>query len=89
VFAASTLIGIVALTTLLLNIFNSAFGYVALENKIQPEQLARNGVPIEDMPKESLVFILEEHLSAGLMRRFESEMPWEERDQGKTYTTLF
>jgi phosphate transport system permease protein len=85
VFASSTLVGIVALTTLLLNIFNSAFGYVALENKIQPEQLARNGVPIEEMPKEDLVAVLADHLSQGLMRRFESEMPWEERTREDVY----
>ena len=85
VFAASTLVGVVALTALLLNIINSAFGFVALENKIQPEQLARNGVSIENMPSEDLVAILEEHLSRGLMRRFENEMPWEERSREDIY----
>jgi phosphate transport system permease protein len=85
VFAASTLVGVVALTALLLNIINSAFGFVALENKIQPEQLARNGVSIENMPSEDLVAILEEHLSQGLMRRFENEMPWEERSREDIY----
>ena len=85
VFASSTLVGIVALSALLLNIINSAFGYIALENKIQPEQLARNGVPIEEMPKEDLVAVLADHLSPGLMRRFESEMPWEERIREDVY----
>jgi len=56
-----------------------------LENKIQPEQLARNGVSIENMPSEDLVAILEEHLSQGLMRRFENEMPWEERSREDIY----
>lgn len=88
VFAASTLVGIVALTTLLLNIFNSAFGYVALENKIQPEELARNGVPIESMSKEELVLLLGEHVSAGLMRRFESEIPWEERSREDVFNLV-
>ncbi|MFU8827602.1 MAG: phosphate ABC transporter permease PstA [Brevefilum sp.] len=85
IFATSTLVGIVALTTLLLNIINSAFGYVAIENKIQPEQLAINGIPIERMPKEDLVVVLGNHVSAGLMRRFESEMPWEERSREDVY----
>ena len=88
VFASSTLVGIVALSALLLNIINSAFGYIALENKIQPEQLARNGVPIEEMPKEDLVAVLADHLSPGLMRRFESEMPWEERPRGDVYDII-
>ncbi len=85
VFAASTLIGIVALTVLLLNIVNNAFGYIALENEIHPEELAINGVPIESLPKEDLVTVLGDHVSKGLMRRFESEMPWEERSREDVY----
>jgi phosphate transport system permease protein len=88
IFATSTLVGIVALTTLLLNIVNSAFGYVAIENKIQPEQLAINGVPIERMPKEDLVIVLGNHVSAGLMRRLESEMPWEDRSREDVYSLV-
>ncbi len=88
VFASSTLVGIVALTTLLLNIFNSAFGYVAVENKVQPEQLAINGVSIENMPKEDLVTVLGSYVSAGLMRRFESELPWEERTREDVYNLV-
>jgi phosphate transport system permease protein len=88
VFASSTLVGIVALTALLLNIINSAFGYVALENKIQPEQLAIGGVPIEEMPKEDLVIVLGDNVSSGLMRRFEAEMPWEERTREEVYNLV-
>ncbi len=88
IFATSTLVGIVALATLLLNIINSAFGYVAIENKIQPEQLAINGVPIERMPKEDLVIVLGNHVSAGLMRRLESEMPWEDRSKEDVYSLV-
>jgi phosphate transport system permease protein len=85
IFASSTLVGIVALTALLLNIINNAFGYIALENKIQPEQLAKNGVPLEALPKEDLVTVLGENVSNGLMRRFESEMPWEDRTRKEVY----
>jgi phosphate transport system permease protein len=88
VFASSTLIGIVALSALLLNIVNSAFGYIALENKIQPDQLAKNGVTIEKMPKEDLVAVLGDHVSKGLMRRFESEMSWEERTREDVYNLV-
>jgi phosphate transport system permease protein len=88
IFASSTLVGIVALTTLLLNIVNSAFGYVAVENTVQPEHLAINGVPIERMPKEDLVAVLESHVSAGLMRRFENEIPWEERTREDVYNLV-
>jgi phosphate transport system permease protein len=85
VFASSTLVGIVALTALLLNIINSAFGYVAFENTIPPEVLAISGVPIEEMSKGDLVTVLGDHVSAGLMRRLEDEMPWEERSREDIY----
>jgi len=85
VFASSTLVGIIALTALLLNIINSAFGYVAFENTIQPEQLAISGVSIEEMSREDLVIVLGNHVSQGLMRRFEDEMPWEERTREDVY----
>jgi phosphate transport system permease protein len=39
VFMASTIVGIVALTALLFNIINSAFGYVAVQNSNRPEDL--------------------------------------------------
>ncbi|HKY56365.1 MAG TPA: hypothetical protein VJM08_18755, partial [Anaerolineales bacterium] len=47
-FQLSTIIGIIALTALLLNILNSAFGYAALEAKVDPATLAVNGIPLED-----------------------------------------
>ena len=42
VFMASTLVGIIALAALLFNIIDSAFGYVAVQNKIDPETIVRN-----------------------------------------------
>ena len=39
VLQASTVIGIIVLTALLLNIFDGAFGYVAGQNSIEPESL--------------------------------------------------
>ena len=88
IFAASTLVGIVALTALLLNVINSAFGYVAIENKIQPEQLTVSGVPIEEMSKENLITVLGDHVSKGLMHRFEDEMPWEDRTREDVYNLV-
>ncbi len=85
VFRASTLIGIVALTVLLLNVVNSAFGYIAIENAIDPEDLAINGIPIEQLHQTDLVWILKQNVSAGLFKRFESEMPWEERSREEIY----
>lgn len=39
VFMASTMVGIIALTALLYNVVNSAFGYVAIQNEIDPESI--------------------------------------------------
>ena len=58
VFQASTVIGIIVLTALLYNIINQAFGLAAIENKVDPETLAVNGVPLEEMTKEQLEAIL-------------------------------
>mgnify|MGYP006291696181 FL=1 len=88
IFRASTLIGIIALTVLLLNVVNSAFGYIAIENAIDPEDLAINGIPIEQLHQTDLVWILEQHVSSGLFRRFESEMSWEERSREEIYNLV-
>jgi phosphate transport system permease protein len=39
VFQASTVIGIIALTALLYNVINSAFGYVAIQNTVDPKDV--------------------------------------------------
>jgi phosphate transport system permease protein len=85
VFRASTLTGIIALVILLLNIINSAFGYVAIEDAIPPENLAINGIPIEQLHETDLIFILKENLSPGLIRRLESEATWEDRSREEVY----
>ena len=85
VFRVSTAAGIFALIILLLNIINSAFGYVAIENEIDPADLAINGIPIEKLHQVDLVWILEQNVSQGLFRRFESELPWEERSRAEIY----
>ncbi|HOU15778.1 MAG TPA: phosphate ABC transporter permease PstA [Anaerolineae bacterium] len=88
IFQASTIVGIVVLTTLLLNIIDGAFGYAAVESKVDPDTLAVDGVPLEDLPKEELLRILKEHVSAGLYRRLENDMPFEERTRQDVYTLV-
>jgi len=85
VFQASTIIGIIALSALLYNIINQSFGYVAIENKIDPQNLAVDGVPIEQLGKEELVLILEENVSKGKFRQLGREKPFEERSQEEIY----
>jgi phosphate transport system permease protein len=85
VFRASTVIGILVLLALLLNIANGAFGYVALEAKVDPDTLEVNGVPLERQSKEQLMAVLEQHISAGLWRRFENDEPFESRSRESVY----
>jgi phosphate transport system permease protein len=85
VFQASTVIGLIALATLLLTILNDSFGYVALENKVEPEALTVGDIPLEDLAKEELVRILQENVSGGLFRRLDRDLSFEERSQAEVY----
>ncbi len=85
VYAASTVVGIIVLVLLLLNIINSAFGYAAVENKIDPESLAVNNYPIEVLHKDDLVYILEQHVSSGVFRKLANDKPFEERGREEVY----
>ena len=79
IFLASTIIGMVFLALLLANISNSAFGYVVLEAKVHPDDLALNGVPLEELDSAQLAQVFQANVSAGLYRRFDSEKPIAER----------
>ncbi len=87
-FQASTVVGIVALIALLATVINESFGYVALENKVDPKTLAVNNVAVEDLSKDELVRILKENISAGLYRRYESEKPFAERERDEVYLLI-
>ncbi len=81
IFQVSTIVGIIALSGLLYNIINQSFGYVALENEVAPQDMSVGGVPLENLPKDELVRILQDNVSAGLFRRFERDQPFEERSR--------
>ncbi len=85
IFQLSTLVGILALTALLYNVITESFGLVAMENEVSPAELAIAGVPLEDLSKEQLQGILEANVSAGLLRRLESEQPFAERSRENVY----
>ena len=87
-FRVSTLVGIVALGTLLITILNNAVGYVATENSIDPEMLAANGVALQDLNKRELILVLQKHVSPGLMRRFEQDQPFEDRTKQDVYSLV-
>ncbi len=77
-FYLATTIAVLALVVLILNIFNRVFGFVIVENEVEPDSLVASG-NLEDMENDELIVLLEENLSQGLIRRFNSEVPLEER----------
>jgi len=79
VFQASTVVGIIALTALLLNILNGAFGYVALEAKVDPATLAVNSTPLENQTKEQLISVLKANISSGAFNKLEKDRPFAQR----------
>ncbi len=86
VFYISMTIAIIALITLLLNIFNSAFGYVAIVNTVEPEVLVeqvRPGSQVElaDLERDELLTILNENVRRGLIRAMNAEQPLADRSQ--------
>jgi phosphate transport system permease protein len=81
----STIIGIIALITLLFNIINGAFGYAALEAKVDPATLAVNGVPLEEQSKEQLIGVLQSKLSSGAFNKLDSDQPFAERSRANVY----
>lgn len=85
VFLAATVVGVIVLSALLYNIVDSAFGYVAVQSKVDPQTLAVDGVPLEDLTKDRLVEVLRANVSAGLMRRLEQEQPFAERSREHVY----
>ena len=88
VFHAATAVAIVMLTALLLTIANRAFGLVAIQNAIPPRELARDGVPLERLDQAALLELLSEHLSRGLLRRYDREQPLAERSRDEIYALV-
>src|SRR5688500_38012 len=81
----SMIVGIIALATLLLNVINGAFGYAALEAKVDPTTLAVNGIPIEEQSKEQLIDVLQTNLSRGAFNKLETDQPFADRSRANVY----
>jgi len=89
IFRASTAAGIIFLAMLLFNIVNQSFGLVAMTTKVDPDTLAVNGVPLEDMEKDSLVTVLQNNVSKGKFRQLEREVPMAERSREEVYNLVW
>jgi phosphate transport system permease protein len=88
VFQFSTVTGIIFLSLLLYTIFNQSFGYVAVKYKINPNTLAVNGVPLDEMDAADLMTVLKTNLSSGLARQLEREKPLTERSRNELFSLV-
>jgi phosphate transport system permease protein len=86
IFLFAILVGLIALTTLILTILNGAFGYVIVENKVDPETLASE--PLEDLTAPELASILSANLSPNRLRALEFEKPLSERGRSDLYALV-
>lgn len=79
IFIAATTVAIIALVALLINVINQAFGYVALENKIQPSALVTSvgedaaTVALSDLSIDQHLTILQDNISNGRGRKLERD----------------
>lgn len=79
IFLGSLFIAIVALTALLYNVIDGAFGYIAYEYKNDPSEFT--STPVAELTKEELLVILKENLSSGAYKKLDAEEKMEERTQ--------
>ena len=84
-FQASTVVGILALLALIFNVINGAFGYAALEYRVDPKTLARDGVSLEEQTKEQLVATLKSKISSGAFNKLEKDQPFADRSRANVY----
>ena len=88
IFQASTVVGIIALIALLFNIIDGAFGYAALEYRVDPKSLAVDGIPLEKQNKDQLISVLQSKISKGAFNKLEKDEPFAERSRENVYQLI-
>jgi phosphate transport system permease protein len=83
----SLVLALTALTLLLYNVVDRAFGYVALEYRRPPTELLGHR-PLENVSEQDLIAILQEHLSKGRFRALNRENPLDQRTRDDLYALL-
>ena len=84
-FQFSTIVGVIALVTLLLTIINQSSGIVVYEAKVNPTSLAVNGVPLEEQTKEQLLGVLQANISQGAYDKLDRDNPFAEQSRDDVY----
>ena len=88
VFQISTVIGIIALATLVLEIFNDTMGYAAIEYKQPPATLVAGEIPLDQMTCDQLWPILSANVSSNRLRTIERDTPREGLSQQDCYNLV-
>jgi phosphate transport system permease protein len=88
IFQISTIIGIIALATLILKIFNDTMGYAAIEYKTHPATLTESGKPLDQISCEELWSILSANVSKNRLRTIERDTPKEQLSQSGCYNLV-
>lgn len=83
VFLSALLIAILALSALILNVVDGAFGYVVYEFKKDPALVSEK--PIDDLNQTELIALLKDNLSRGAYNKLNNEKVMETRSEGELY----
>jgi phosphate transport system permease protein len=86
IFFASTSIGIIVLTALILSIINQAAGLVVIQNKVDPATLAER--PLEQLTKDELVDILAANLTSTRIKAIEKVKGFDDRSKSDVYNLV-
>jgi phosphate transport system permease protein len=81
IFLFSTVIGVIALSVLLLTIIDDAFGLAAIQYKVPPEQIVLEGQSIDQLTCSEADLLLQENVSANRYKTLQKEQPILERTQ--------
>jgi len=87
VFLLATCIGILALTALIYNVVDSAFGLVVVEDRIDPATISTR--PLEELSKDELVAILQANLSEGAFNKLNTDQPYTSRSKENVLEVVY
>jgi len=76
------------LIALLINIINGAFGYAALEYRVDPKTLVVDGILLEKQTKDQLISVLQSKISKGAFNKLEKDEPFAERSREDVYQLI-
>jgi phosphate transport system permease protein len=86
IFFASTSIGIIVLTALILSIINQAAGLVVVQNKVDPATLSER--PLEQLTKDELINVLAANLTSTRIKAIEKEKGFDDRSKADVYNLV-